>query len=95
MYYNVLIRSSSIKQIFYRDEDDTIEMMAVENISNTIRNDLNRLYSIWKEMGLCESTRSLYCNEVHKHIKVCLLKYKFLFNSCGISSLRSLEQRGR
>ena len=50
-----------------------MQMAAMENISSTIRNDLRRMYDIWKEMGLNETTRTLHCKAVHEHIKVSLL----------------------
>ncbi|XP_051159934.1 protein regulator of cytokinesis 1-like [Leptopilina boulardi] len=53
----------------FTNGDDTLQSMAVENISSTIKTDLNRLYNIWKDIGLNDETRTLYCQEVHKHIK--------------------------
>ncbi|XP_043467957.1 protein regulator of cytokinesis 1-like [Leptopilina heterotoma] len=76
--------------------DDTLQSVAVENISSTIKTDLRRLYNVWKEMGLNEETRSIYCNEVHKHIKelmsdmICELEEKKNSLLQGVQNLMEL-----
>ena len=53
--------------------DDTVQKAAIQNISGTIRNDLRRMCDIWKEMGLNHAAKTLYCEQVHGHIKVSFL----------------------
>ncbi|XP_033230675.1 protein regulator of cytokinesis 1-like isoform X2 [Belonocnema kinseyi] len=52
----------------YTNGEEIMQIATVESISSTVRSNLKRLYDIWKEMGLSDTTRSAYCQEVHKHI---------------------------